>query len=192
MNSDDVQLASVPDSVQCMGLSTTLLLCIYLFGWIKAYHEMQKIRLDDVKGNDFSMFQLLAVSWDMVLPYFSVWTIIIIGIIALFLVDKILVAIVSINASGHASVSNSSYSTRMFLACLTQWQVLGAVLMTMGVVLGGTLAFMYWVRLQRRYSKADLEAILQRGMCYIHVFGLGLGLCVIGLQGFWIGRTRFR
>lgn len=160
------------------GISAFLVIIIFLYGWVKSYEQTQNIKVRDVIEGGSALPRIGKLVVKMFLPYLEVWVIVVAGLMVMFSVDKILVTIISLS-NGSVTLGDA-YATRIFLACFKQWQILGAILTAMGLIVALTVGFLMWLQLQ----DAPSEALMAQGLSMINVFGLLMALNLIIIQGF--------
>lgn len=157
------------------GLAAFIVVIIFLFGWIRSYEAVQKFRVRDVIEGD-AVGTLFLICWKTFTPYLEVWLLVLAAVMVMFSTDKILVSIISMS-SARVTVGDA-YATRIFLSCFKQWQIIGAILMSFGLVIGMTFVFMFWIRMQN----APSEQVLTHGLRTINIFGMVIALNMIVLQ----------
>ena len=164
------------------GVSVALVIIVYLLGWLRAYHAMSMVHMRDVKDGTYAYTQLIRLSMKFVVPYMEVWVTLLCGIIILYIVDKLFVTIMSLSESGEVTLGDG-YALSVFLAALKQWQIIGAIFASMATTIGVAVMFMYYMRVQKRPD----EAILNKGLTLIQIFGLVLTFTIVAMQGVFIG-----
>jgi hypothetical protein len=163
-------------------VSVTLVLVVYLLGWVRAYSEASGIHVKDVQEGSYAFSQLLDLTFKLLLPYFEVWVVLLCGLIILYIVDKIFVTIVSLTSQGGITMGDS-YATGIFLGALQQMPILSAMLVSMAATMVLVMAWMYYVRVQKKPS----DALLNRGMNAMQIFGLVLAFSMMIIQGYFMG-----
>lgn len=165
------------------GISGFLVVLVFLYGWIRSFEVVQTLTLRDVaevssEDGFWGIERIMNIAWRLFLPYTEIWMLIIAGIIMLFVVDKIFVTIVSMRDK--KVTIGDSYATRIFLACFKQWQILIAIIMSLSLIMGCTVAFLFWMRMQ---DNPD-EKLLARGLELINIYGMIIALNIIFIQSF--------
>lgn len=163
------------------GISVTLVLLVFLIGWIKAFYQTSQIRVKDVKDGDYAYAQMILLSAKLVGPYLEVWILLLTGIIILFIIDKIFVTIMSLTAGGNVTIGDG-YGTAVFLSALKQLPILGAMITSMAASITLALAWMFYIRIQLDPQ----EELLSRGLKIIQIFGLVLAFNMMVIQGYFL------
>ena len=173
----------MPDRPE-LSISTTVILLLYLMGWIRAYAKSQDLTLRQVREGSF-LLQTWSASGVLMLPYFEMWAVVLIGVMMMFVVDKIFVTCMSMSRARPLTFGDN-YAVLMMASCFSSWPILLAMTATWALVAGIALAFIYYMRVQLP-RKSD-EARFRNGLNLIQVAGLVVGMNVMIAQGFVIQR----
>ncbi len=141
----------------------------------------QNITIDDIV--DASYWQLLWISLRMLAPYLEVWAVVVASILILIIVDVNLVMVAGLLPNGTLTMGDG-YATLVFMGAFWNWQVVLAFGVTMTVIVCSSMAYMYYIKVQRNVRR--LESRLRHGLLLIHIFGICLGLCLLIIQGFFV------
>ena len=162
-------------------LSAVVTLLTFLLGWIRAFAICESVTVQEIVDADY--LHLLWITLRMLAPYLEMWAVVLAGILILIIVDCNLVMIAGLLPNGRLTMGDG-YATLVFMDAFWNWRVVLAMMTTMMVVVFSSMAFMYYIKVQRRVHR--FESVLRRGLVLIHIFGVCLGLCMLIVQGFFV------
>lgn len=163
------------------GLSTTLLILVFLSGWIGSYSAAQRLNVAAVKV-PAPLTEVAHRVVGLFTPYLSLWILFIVSFMLLFLVDKLLASILSLTAEGNVTFMAST-ATSLLLRCFTQYRVFVAAAMTMAIMASGYTVVIMWAR-KNRFARDDY---MQTGLSIVNIFSLIVFLHLAAFQGYVIG-----